>query len=52
MGETEDNISIGLFGFFVCHCYSSRTHYSTLEKLDAQNIVCENQGKQRKFSDH
>ena len=41
------------FGFFVCPCYNTRTHYPTLEKLGFQNVsVCENQGKQHKLSDH
>ena len=32
----------------MCPCFNGRTHYSTLEKLGAQNITaCENQGKQR-----
>ena len=40
------------FGFFVCPCYS-RKQYSMPEKPGAQNIaVCENQGKQHKFSIH
>ena len=41
------------FGFFVCPCYSRRTHYPTLENPGVQNIAaCENQGKQRQLSDH
>ena len=41
------------FGFFVRHCYNRKTHYSTLEKPGAQNlIVYENQGKQRELSDY
>ena len=39
------------FGFFVCTCYSQRTHMR-LEKPIAQNIaVCKNQNKQRELSD-
>ena len=39
-------------GFFVCPCYSSRTHYPMLGKPSAQNIaVCENQGMQWKLRD-
>ena len=38
--------------FFVCLCYNKRTH-PVLEKPGTQNtIACENQGKQRKWSDH
>ena len=41
------------FCFFVCPCYSRITRYSPIEKLGAQNIVvCENQGRQHKLSDH
>ena len=39
--------------FFICPCYSKRTHYPTLEKPVAHNIeACEKQVKQRKLSDH
>ena len=41
------------FGFFVCPSYSRRTHYLKLQKPCAHNIaVFENQGKQRKLSNH
>ena len=40
MGETEVNTSFAdCQYFFVCPCYSRRTHYSTLEKQVAQNIA-------------
>ena len=41
------------FGFFMCPCYSRRTHYPTLEKPGAQNIAAyQNQGKLRELNDH
>ena len=40
------------FGFFMCRCYSRRTHYPMQENPSAPNTAaCENQGKQRELSD-
>ena len=40
------------FSFFMCPCYSARTHCPTLEKASAKSIAFENQGKQCELSDH